>query len=195
MNAKEVATCSIFTATAIALDQVRIPTLPGQVSFYFWEIPIVIALLLFGFKLGLTVAVLSSIGQALIFPRPLGFLAPIWNLTVMLSTLVGVALAQKFITWKTSRTPKLKEFKIKPVAIFTSSTLACRLALTPFVNYFMYKYMMPIMVGPSFSDAQILMLMPGLLAFDTILVLYTVPTSHIVAKTVNKNLRMGNTLV
>ncbi len=92
MNTKEVALCSVFTAIAIALDQVRIPTITGLPSFYFWEIPIVIALLLFGFKFGFAVATLSVFGQALFFPRVLGFLFPIWNLIIMSTTLVEGSL-------------------------------------------------------------------------------------------------------
>jgi hypothetical protein len=47
-------------------------------------------------------------------------------------------------------------------------------------------------IGQSFSDAYIIALTPGLLVFDAILLLYTVPTSYIIAKTVNKNLNIGN---
>ncbi len=192
MNAKEVALCSVFTAIAIALDRVRIPL--GPIPFYFWEIPIVIALLLFGFKFGFSVAALSVFGQALIFPRALGFLFPIWNLIAMSTVLIGVALVQRLITWRASRTSQVKPFRIKPVVYFTFTAIVFRLLLLPFVNYFMYKFMMPIMVGPSFSDAYIMALMPGLLIFDAILVLYTVPTSYIIAKTVQKNLKIGNQL-
>jgi riboflavin transporter FmnP len=56
-----------YTAVSIALSQIRIPTIADLPFFYFWEIPIVIAALLFGFKVGVLTAALSSIGQALIF--------------------------------------------------------------------------------------------------------------------------------
>ena len=171
MNAKEVALCSVFTALAIALDRFRIPL--GPVSFYFWEIPIVIALLLFGFKFGFSVAALSAFGSALIFPRAYGMLFPIWNLIAMSTVLVAVSLVQRLITWRVSRTSEVKPFRIKPVIYFTAAAMAIRLAAMPFVNYFMYKFMMPIMVGPSFTDAAIMALIPGLLVFDAVLVLYT----------------------
>jgi hypothetical protein len=193
MNTKEVALCSIFTAIAIALERVRIPAVFAPIQFYFWEIPIVIAALLFGLKFGFSVAALSAFGQALIFPRALGFLFPIWNLIEMSAALVGVYLAQRLITWRISRTSQEKAFKkIKPVVYFTASVMAVRFAVTPFVNFFMYKYMMPIVVGQSFSDAYIIALTPALLVFDAILVFYSVPTSYIIAKMLNKNLSIGN---
>jgi len=192
MNTKEVALCSIFTAIAIALERVRISAIFASVQFYFWEIPIVIAALLFGLKFGFSVAALSAFGQALIFPRALGFIFPIWNLIEMSAALVGVFLAQRLIMWRTSRTSQVKAFKIKPVVYFTAAAMAVRLTVTPFVNFFMYKYMMPIVVGQSFSDAYIIAMTPALLVFDIILVLYSVPTSYIIAKTINKNLSIGN---
>ncbi len=105
----------------------------------------------------------------------------------------GVAIAHRLITWRTSRTSQVKEFRIKPVIYFVASAMIFRLTITPFVNYFMYKFMMPI-IGPSFPDAAIIAMMPVLLVFDTILVLYTIPTSYIIAKTVQKNLKIGNHL-
>lgn len=192
MNAKAVALCSMFTAIAIILDRVRIPTLPGQVQFYFWEIPIVIALLLFGFKLGFSVAVLSALGQALIFPRALGFLFPIWSIIVMSTLIVGVNVAYRILAWRASKSSGLKSFRIAPVVCLTASAIVFRLAPSPFINFFMYKYMMPLIGAPILSDATIIGMIPWLLAFDTILVLYTVPTSHAMAKIINKNLKVGN---
>jgi riboflavin transporter FmnP len=194
MNSKEVALCSVFTALGIMLERIRIPTLPGQVQFYFWEIPVVIALLLFGFRLGFSVAVLTAFGQALIFPRALGFLFPIWNLIAMLTTLIGVYVGQRLVKWRVSRTSQANMLKIKPVLYLVSLAIVFRLSLMPFVNYFMYRFMMPIFVGRSFSDAFIMALMPGLLAYDAIIMLYTVPTSYIIAKMINKNLNIGNQL-
>jgi hypothetical protein len=110
----------------------------------------------------------------------------------MSTVLVGVSLAYRLIAWKTSRTSQVKAFRIEPVVYYTSLAMVFRLTVTPFVNYFMYKFMMPIVVGQSFSDAAIIALVPGLLVFDAILVLYSVPTSYMIAKIINKNLSVGN---
>lgn len=192
MNTKEIALCSIFTAIAIALERVRIPAIFAPIQFYFWEIPIILAALLFGLKFGFSVAALSAFGQALIFPRALGFLFPIWNLIEMSAALLGVFLAQRIIAWRISSTSQEKTFRINPIVYFTAAAMVVRIAVTPFVNFFMYKYMMPIIVGLSFSDAYIIALTPALMVFDAILVLYSVPTSYILAKIINKNLNIGN---
>ncbi len=194
MNTKEIALCSVFSSIAISLDQVRIPALFAPIQFYFWEIPIVIVVLLFGYRLGFSVAVLTAFGQALIFPRALGFLFPIWNLIEMSTIIVGVSLAQ-MLTGRTLRTTQMQEFRIKSVVYLTSSAIAFRFAITPFVSFFMYKYIMPIIVGQSFSDEYIIALIPALLVFDAVLVLYTVPTGYLIAKTVNKNLKVSNKIV
>jgi len=196
MNAKEVALSSVFSAIAISLDQVRIPALFAPIQFYFWEIPIIIVVLLFGFRLGFSVAVLTVFGQALIFPRALGFLFPLWSLIEMSIIIVGVSLPKMLTSRRTSTiTPQVKKHRIKPLVYLTTSAIAFRFAINPFVSFFMYKYMMPIIVGQSFSDAYIIALIPALLVFDAILVLYTVPTSYLIAKTANKNLRVGNKIV
>ncbi|XHH09038.1 MAG: ECF transporter S component [Candidatus Bathyarchaeia archaeon] len=192
MNSKEVALCSIFTAIAIALSQIRIPTITGLPSFYFWEIPIVIAALLYGFKLGVLVAALSAIGQTLIFPRALGFLFPLWNFSIMLTTLIGLFLAYSLLKWKISKKEQVAPLKVNSVIYYTALALILRLALSPFINYFMYKFMMPIITGQMFSDITIIALMPILLAFDTILTIYTIPTGYLISKMVNNNLKIGN---
>ncbi|MGD6809151.1 MAG: ECF transporter S component [Candidatus Bathyarchaeia archaeon] len=192
MHAKEIAVCSSFTAVSIALSQIRIPTIADLPFFYFWEIPIVIAALLFGFKVGVLTAALSSIGQALIFPKALGFLFPIWNFIIMLTSLIGIFLAYSLIKWKTTKKVQINPSKVNHVIMFTVSALIIRLLVSPFVNYFMYKFMMPIVTGQSFSDIYIIGLMPVLLAFDTILTCYTIPTSYLIAKVADNNLKIGN---
>ncbi len=192
MHTKEVALCSIFTAVTIALSQIRIPTIIGLPSFYFWEIPIVIVALLYGFKLGVAVAALSSIGQTILFPRPLGFLFPLWNFTIMLTSLIGVFLAYSLIKWKNSKKTQITPSNTKNIIYYTALALTIRLAISPFVNYFMYKFMMPIVTSQLFSDATIISMMPILLAFDTILMFYTIPTSYLIAKIANNNLKIGN---
>jgi hypothetical protein len=193
MNAKEVALFSIFTAIVILLDRIRIPL--GPISLYFWEIPLVVALLLFGFKLSFSIAVISAFAQALIFPRMMGFLFPVWNLIAMSTTLVAVFLMQLLITRKSFNVARLKKSRFNVVFLFVLSTLVIRLSVTPFVNYFMYKYMLPIVLGNVYSDVYLAALLPLLMIYDTILVLYTVPTGYMIAKKINKTLKMGNTLL
>lgn len=188
MNAKAVALCSVFVAIAIILDRITIPF--GRVAFYFWEIPIVIALLLFGYKFSLTVATITAFAQALIFPRSIGFLFPVWNLIAMFVTLTSVALAQYVITKKLMGPGKLNSEK-KLISLLVLPALIVRVTVMPFVDYFMYKIMMPLFVGQVFTDVYIMSLLPFWLIYNSVLIIYTVPAGYKIAKTINQNLNMG----
>jgi riboflavin transporter FmnP len=192
MNAKAVAMCSLFVALNIVLYRVRVPVPSFQ--FYFWEIPIVIALLLFGFKFGLSVAVLSAFCQALIFPPALGIIFPIWNIIAMSTTLVAVALTRWLITTWRSRVSGTRNLWAKPLIFLVIAALILREAVMPFVNYFMWKFMLPL-AGQATSDIVVMGAVTASLIYDAILVLYTVPIGYLVAKRVNVSLRMGNIII
>jgi riboflavin transporter FmnP len=191
MNAKAVAMCSLFAALAIVLYRVRIPVPSFQL--YFWEIPIVIALLLFGPKFGFSVAVVSVFSQAIVFPSSMGIVFPIWNLIAMSTSLAAIALVQWLIrNW--NKGSESKSRWPKPIVLLVLAALISREALMPFINYFMYKFMMPL-VGLPQTDLAITTAITLSLIYDAILILYTVPSSYYIAKRVNMSLKMGNTIV
>jgi riboflavin transporter FmnP len=189
MNSKDVALCSMFVALALVLTRVTIPF--GVNSLYFWEIPIVIALMLRGFKFGFTVATISVFAQALIFPRSLGLLFPVWNLIAMSTTLAAIALTKWLFDHRASVNPQIKKSEKKLVICFVAVTLAIRVGVMPFVDFFMYKFMLPIVIGQTYTDEYILGLMSFMLFYNTVLTLYTVPASYAIAKKVNQNLKIG----
>ncbi len=192
MNAKAVAMCSLFVALAIVLYRIRIPVPSFQL--YFWEIPIVAALLLFGPRFGFTVAGISVFAQAAIFPSQLGIIFPVWNLIAMSTTLIAVALMQWLIkNWRSSES-ETRRMRVKPVFILVVAALILRETVMPFVNYFMYKFMMPL-AGQTFTDVAIMSAVTLSLIYDAVLVLYTVPFSYEIAKRVNVSLKMGNTII
>jgi riboflavin transporter FmnP len=192
MNAKALAMCSLFVALNIVLYRVRVPVPLFQ--FYFWEIPIVVAMLLFGFKFGLSVAVLSAFCQALIFPPTLGIIFPIWNIIAMSTTLMAVALTRWLITTWRSSGSGTRNMWAKPMVFLVIAALILREAVMPFVNYFMWKFMVPL-AGQATSDVVVMGAVTASLIYDAILVLYTVPIGYLIAKRVNVSLRMGNTII
>jgi riboflavin transporter FmnP len=192
MNAKAVAMCSLFVALNIVLYRVRVPVPSFQ--FYFWEIPIVVAILLFGFKFGLSVAVLSAFCQALIFPPALGIIFPIWNIIAMSTTLMAVALTRWLITTWRSSGSETRNMWAKPMVFLVIAALILREAVMPFVNYFMWKFMVPL-AGQATSDVVVIGAVTASLIYDAILVLYTVPIGYLIAKRVNVSLRIGNTII
>ena len=194
MDAKKIAFISLFVALVILLGQLTVSIRP--MVFYFCEIPVVVALLLYGFKTGFSVAAIGIFAQALIFPKSIGIFFPIWNLVAMSTTLLAIALIQWIITRKTSNGSQTKKSRVNCVILFVVATLGIRLTVMPFVNFFIYKYVFPIVLGVTYADVTLMTwTVPILLIFDVILVLYTVPTSYMIAKRVNKDLKMGNTFL
>jgi riboflavin transporter FmnP len=119
VNSKTIAVIVSFSALAIALNIVRVPTVfwPGQ-YFHIWEIPVIVAFLLFGFRAGFLVAVFNGAGQLIFFPSSAGVVGPPWGIIVMLNMFLGVYLAKKLSSFKVGENKNV--FGLKPVAFFTA---------------------------------------------------------------------------
>jgi riboflavin transporter FmnP len=152
MNPRAIAITIAFTALTIVLNPVRIPTLYWPGFFYrLWEIPIIVAFLLFGSRIGVSVAVLNVLAQIMLFPIPAGILAYPWGLVATLTMLLGVYLAYKFFTRRPPNDRPL--FGAKPILYFTSLGIAFRAGIMPFVDYAMYRSLLPLALGQSFTEA------------------------------------------
>ena len=191
LNTRAIALTIAFAALTIALTPVAVPAVYLTGFFYrLWEIPIVAAFLLLGPKIGVTVAVLRTLAELTLFPGPTGVLGPPIALLLTLSMLLGIYSADRLLKRKASQD---KNLGIKPVTYFTSFGTLCRTVVVPFVMYAMYRFLLPL-GGPSFSDAQIMALMPAFMVFALTLSLYTIPVGYLIARTVGRNLKMGNQL-
>ena len=73
MKAISVALIAIFSATAIALNAIRIPSFywPGF-SYGFYEIPVLVAFIIYGFKIGYLVEIVHIMGQEIFFTTGIG---------------------------------------------------------------------------------------------------------------------------
>ena len=189
MNTKAIALTIVFAALAIALNPVAIPA-GYLLGFYyrFWEIPIVTAFLLLGPKSGVTVAMLRTIAALTLFPGPVGPLGPPIALLVTLNMLFGVQAANRLLKRKDSQHENLGT---KPVTYFTAFGTLTRVALSTFVTYILYRFLLPL-VGLSLSDAQIMALIPVVMLFDLTLSLYTIPIGYLMARIVSRYLEIGN---
>jgi riboflavin transporter FmnP len=98
MNTKTLATIAVFSAVTISLNPISIPApfLPNF-PYRFWDIPIIVAFFLFGFKVALSIAALNGVGQLLLFPRPIGVVAPIWFFIAILTLLLGLYSVTKLL--------------------------------------------------------------------------------------------------
>jgi riboflavin transporter FmnP len=192
VKTKEIAFVIIFAALTVVLDPVRVPS--GYLLFVFYrfsEIPIVAAFLLFGPKVGVSVAVINLAAETLLFP--VGIATSIGRpfvLLLTLSMLFGIYIAGKFLK---RRVPKNQNRGIKAIICYTALGALTRTAFAPFVLYPLYRFLMPL-VWQSFSDAQVMAMMPFLMLYAFTLPLYTIPIGYMIARTISRNLKVGNLL-
>jgi hypothetical protein len=195
MNSKSIALVITFAAVAIALNVVRIPTIfyPGS-YFQFSQIPIVIAFLLFGAKVGVLVGVLNIAGGLILFPiGAVGLIVYPMDFVSSLLMFAGMWLASKFMIRynESERFPMLK----KPAVGLTLGATAVRVGIMPFLDYaVVYHILVPLILGKSPPEAFILGLVPAFVLYNTIVPLYVVPVVYVVASKVSKHLKIEMSL-
>jgi len=191
LGAKPIAIVAVFSALTISLNPISIPApfLPNF-PYRFWDIPIIVAFFLFGFKIAFSVAALNSIGQLLLFPRPIGVVAPIWFLIAIIALLLGLVLTSRLL--KMSVWGQMPLAKRKHVAYYTTLGIVSRLAILPFVDYTMYRAVLPLVLGGRLSDSVILSFLPGEILFIITSTLYMVPLGYFIAKKVNIMLNLDD---
>jgi riboflavin transporter FmnP len=190
MNSKSIALTASFAAIAIVLNIVKIPVIYLQtVAYSPCEIPVVIALLLFGFKIGFLVEVLHVAGQLLFFPvGPAGFAIYPMGMVAVLLMFVGVYLANRFLTHKSGS----EEVPIgkKTMVYLTGFAAAVRGIFMPLVDFaLLYHVMLPLFLGINIPNAYILGLVPGFILYNVTVALYTIPIAYIIAKQASNYLK------
>jgi len=180
MNSKTITLVAIFAALTVALtlySPVRIPAPYAPFLIYqIWEIPIVAAFLLFGPRVGASIAIINTLILLAVFPGSLPT-GPLYNLAAVLSTLFGIYLALRLVT---------KSFKRQSEALLTVSSTALgillRVGIMTIVNWSLLRYPPP--VGYSMPEAALLAMLPIIGIFNFTLALYTLPLGHFLARVV-----------
>lgn len=180
MDSKTIALIAVFAALTVALtlsSPVRIPAPYAPFLIYqIWEIPIVAAFLLFGPKIGTSIAVINSVVLFFWFPGELPS-GPFYNLAAVLSMLLGVLLTIKL----------MGNFKIRSQAVMAPSAtalgIATRVLVMTVVNWIFLRYPPP--VGYGMPDPAILAFLPIVGLFNASIALYTVPLGQVIAKAVS----------
>ncbi len=189
MNTKTIALVISFAAVTIVLNPIGVPApyLPGF-QYRVWDIPIIVAFLLFGFKFAVSVAVFNAAAQLMLFPRPIGVVAPLWFLVAVLVLLAGLYFAAKLLKGKVTgqKTPSDR----KPLIYFTALGITFRVAIMPLVDYYVGLYALPL-VGVNLSPVFLLAAAPATVLFSVTQTLYLVPVGYLIAKKVNKALKVG----
>jgi riboflavin transporter FmnP len=190
MNSKKITIIIAFTALTIALNPIRIPTIYWPGFFYrLWEIPIVVAFLLFGPRIGIAIGTMNALSQIILFPLPAGILAYPWGLVATLSMLAGLYFGQRIL--KLNRTKYNQDCSSKPILVLTFFGIVFRACIMPFVDYAVYNSLLPIALGRTFTETYVLALIPGIIIFNIIVPLYTIPVSYLVAKKISGTLKFG----
>lgn len=191
MNAKAVALVTTFAALAIVLNTIRIPTLYWPGWFYtLSEIPVLVAFLIYGFKIGFLVEVLHITGQEIFFPiGPGGLVVYPMGIIVMPLMFLGLYLAKKVGVRKSVRGSQNSEKKI--TIYMTGFTTAIRGGIMPIVDYFIvYSFLLPIALGKVIPESIILGLVPAFIVYNVTSSLYAVPVAYFIAKQASKHLRV-----
>ena len=186
-NAKTISSVAMFAALTVALtvtSPVRIPA-PPPVSFLkytIWEIPIVVAFMLFGPLVGVAVAIINAIVLLAVYPGDLP-VGPLYNLSAVLSMLLGIYVTHKLI---------VKGFKMQSKTLLAVISTALggvlRVGIMTIVNWTFLRYPYP--VGFSMPDVALLPLLPFIGLFNFITVLYTVPLGNFLARAVSVGMKI-----
>lgn len=176
MNTKTVAIIAIFAALGIVLNvsPLKIPAPYAPFLIYqIWEIPIVIAFLLYGARVGVLITVINTIALLALFPGAL-LSGPFYNMAAVLSMLLGIGMTKILVE---RHSPK-NDATI--ATLYTASGVALRTIVMTVVNYAFQRYPPPI--GFSLAEDAIIATMPLIVIFNITLALYTIPISYALAK-------------
>ena len=190
MNAKEIALIIAFAALAIVLNPaisgVGVPFLFTGYIYNIWEIAIMVAFLLMGFKSGISVAVLNAAFLLSVYPGPSRVLLPLVNTIAVSGMMVGIYFASK-LTRKSSQDQNPS--KARKITLYTAFAIALRLiVMLPIVYTLLHFH---IGATPPSESAIFMIAFPLQTFYNATITLYTVPVAYFIAKTVGKNLKAG----
>jgi len=191
MNTKALAMSIMFAGVAIVLNPVitgiRIPS-PFLTGLYYqvWDIPILVAFLLLGFKYGVFAGVLNSFFLFAVFPGPSQpFYAPS-NVVAQFSMMIGIYLAIKIFIQR--ELPKKTISRIKLIVTSTILGILVRLPIMLAVMFAILRYFMGL------TEPIVLALLFVQVIYILVISAYTIPIAFVIARAVNKNLKVGNQL-
>jgi riboflavin transporter FmnP len=190
MKTKTISLIIAFSAIVIVLNptisRLAIPVLYlPNVVYQFFEIPIMIALFLLGFRSGLVVAVLNSIAMVFLFPGSF-YLYPVVNLAAVTSMMIGISLAIGFYKGRVENQEIFRGKRI--ILISTAFGIILRILVTTPIWYGIVVTFYP---NPSFAFFSTV-IFPLQALYNSTQALFTIPIAYFIAKRVSRNLRIDN---
>ena len=197
MNAKSIALIITFASLAIVLNPaisgmgIPYPLLP---SLYFevWEIPVIVAFLLFGWKIAISVGLINSAFLVAVFP---GMSQPYYatNFFAQIAMMIGIYLASRLVPGKAAEGKPVSRTKIVLASVLLA--ILFRVVLM-WANMFFILYVDPLQVYPTTPVWYIVTIIwPPQAVFNVILALYMVPSSYLIARVISRNMKIGNQVV
>jgi riboflavin transporter FmnP len=176
---------AIFAALAIALhiSPLKMPAPYAPFLIYeLWEIPIVAAFLLYGTRLGLSVAVINFLSLMVIFPGSLEA-GPIYNLIAIASMLLGMIFAFKLAGFSSKLKSGLRAFWLALVFGITA-----RVVVMAVVNLALLQFSPPL--GFNMPFEAVVAILPLLILFNSTVAIYTIVIARMVTTTVSSATRI-----
>ena len=192
LNARSISLITVFTALAIILNTIRIPTFYHPGFFYsLYEIPVLVAFIIYGFKIGFLIEIFHIIGQEIFFPiGPGGIVTYPMGLVVHLLMFAGIYFAYKIIRRKIDRGNDADEKKT--IIYFTGLATAFRGCLMPIIDYaVLYNILLPIALGRTIPETYILALVPAFILYNVTSALLAVPIAYLIARKVSNYLKIN----
>jgi len=179
MNSKTIATIAVLAALTVVLNlSVKVPAPYAPFLIYqLWEIPIVVAFLLYGLRVGGAISIINTLLLLAVFPGELPT-GPFYNLAAVWSMLLGIYLIQKFVGEHVSRG--------RETILVASSTvlgIIVRVGVMTIVNWTLLRYPPPI--GFSIPVEALTAMLPVIGVFNATLALYTIPVGYFLARAVS----------
>jgi len=189
LNARSAALIAVFSAIAIVLNVVRIPTVYWPGFFYsLYEVPVLVAFIIYGFKIGFLVEIIHIMGEEIFFPMGVaGAVVYPMGIIVHLLMFSGIYLANKLINRENAKGKSVNE---KKTAIyFTGLATALRGGLMPIIDYtVIYRILLPFALGTTIPENYILALVPAFILYNVTSTLYAVPIAHLITRKTAKHL-------
>lgn len=173
---RKLSAIGLFAALALVINISRIsmpaPYAPTFLTYEIWEIPIVVALIMFGINAAVSVSLINVVALLLIQPGALPS-GPFYNLAATLTMFVGVVAGNKII----NRIGK------GPVTVVSCSTILGILTRTAGMTLFNAIFLpFPPPIGFSVSGPLLTSYLVLIAVFNSTLALYTIPISYWIVK-------------
>lgn len=189
MNTKELATTIVFAALTVALNPGVVPAtgVPAPYApfliYGLWEIPIVAAFILISPASGILISLLNATVLFVFFPGPLPT-GPFYNLIALFSMLLGLYIAQRFISHEGDNQQKVLKF----AAASTILGIFLRVVVMTLANYFTLQQPYPI--GFQLTELEAFAFLPLGALFNGTVVLYTLPMGEFIANVLKSRLKL-----